>query len=64
MTLQLNITIPLPKPVAEFYGKEARRRMRAKKRYVSRSAVMREVLTHYAEVSECQPIQSAKTPAT
>lgn len=60
---QLNITVPLPKPVVDAYGREAKRRTKALKLYVSRSAVMREALTEFAS-SMCQPTPSQKMPVT
>jgi hypothetical protein len=62
---QVNISIPLPKPAVEFFSKEARRRTRAEKKFVSRSSIMREVLAdHIAKAAPCPPIPSAKTPQT
>lgn len=63
---QVNITVPLPLPIAQLYSREAKRRTRCKKLYTSRAAVMREVLTEQAErlSTPCPQIPLAKTPAT
>lgn len=58
------VNISLPKPVAEAYSKEARRRTREKSKFISRAAVMRDILTENVEAAclQCQPTQSVKTP--
>lgn len=56
----VSITLQLPDVTDQFYRKEAKRRI------VSKSAVIREVLIRHVreELESCQQTQSGKTPST
>lgn len=63
---QENITVPLPKRTVRFFEKEAKRLTKESGEYVSRAALMRDVLKDHVNGQDetCPQTQLEKTPAT